>query len=255
MTNCENCFGKKWYAKLDSRGVQMVDRDGLRLWRCFRCGTVQTERAVPIPPTHLRTGASILYFDLEVSYSLTYNYGLKVPGKYIPPDNLVKPFFIIAWSASYMHQPTIYHDTVTPAEAMAWDDNRILPRLNELMLSADILAGHNVDKYDIRRANARFIVNDLDAITGKKTFDTLKIARSKFAFESNRLDYICQILGLDGKDHITSEEWRQVMEGDAKVLGRIEKYNMKDVRSGKRVLNKLQGYAGKKFGYGAVGID
>jgi hypothetical protein len=252
MQNCEFCYGKRWYAKLDKRGVQMVDADGRRLWRCFRCGTVDAERAKPIPPIHIRTGANILYIDLEVSFSLTYNYGLKVPSKYISPDNLLKPYYIIGWAASYMHEKTIYHDAVTPGDALAWSDAKILPRLFELMQSADIIAGHNVDNYDMKRANTRFFLNGLGAVAGKKTLDTLKIARQKFGFESNRLDDICKTLGLRGKDNVTHADWLAVMEGNEKTINKISRYNVTDVRSGKEVLRRLQAYAGKKSYYGSV---
>jgi hypothetical protein len=255
MTNCEICTGKRWYAKLGKNGTQLVNSDGLRLWRCYRCGNIQVESAIPFIPQNIRRGASILYIDLEVSYSLTYSYGLKVPSKYISPENLQKSYFIIAWSASYVGESKIYHDIVTPEDAKLWSDAKILPRLYELMLSADIIAGHNVDGYDIKRANTRFVMNNMDAVTGKKTLDTLKIARSKFAFESNKLDYICEVLGLDGKDHISSEEWKKVMQGDEAVLRHVSRYNIRDVRQGKKVLARLQSYAGKSKTYGTVVLD
>lgn len=260
MQNCDNCFGKKWYAKLDKSGVQMVDADGLRLWRCFRCGKVQTERAAPIPPKHVRTGANILYFDLEVSYSLLYNYGLKVPSKYIAKDNLLQRYIILGWAASYMHETKIYSDFLTSKEITKWNDSRILPRLRELMSGADILAGHNVDGYDVRRSNTRFVLNNMDGILvggsgGKKTLDTLKIARSKFAFESNTLDEICAALGLRGKDPMSREDWLKIQAGDEKTIAKAAKYNVNDVRQGKAVLKKLQPYSGKSSFYGSVGIE
>jgi hypothetical protein len=255
MQNCEICYGKRWYAKLDKNGVQMKNPDGLRQWRCFRCGTVQTERAKPIPPIHVRTGANILYIDLEVSFTEVYNYGLKVPSKYISPENLIHPYYIIGWSASYMHETKIYHDVISPQDAIKWSDAVILPRLFELMQSADIIAGHNVDSYDIKRANTRFFVNGMGAVTDKKTLDTLKIARRKFAFESNRLSYICEVLGLRGKDDITRADWLAVLTGDAKVIKKIERYNINDVRIGKNVLKKMQAYSGKKTYYGSTDIE
>jgi hypothetical protein len=255
VQNCDECFGKRWYTKLDKKGKQIVNRGGQRLWRCFRCGHVQIERAPTIPPIHIRKGANVLYIDLEVSYSEVYNYGLKVPSKYMSFENLVHPYFIIAWAASYMHERTVYSDVVTPKDALKWNDAKILPRLYELMDSADIIAGHNVDSYDIKRANARFFINGLGAVTEKKTLDTLKIARRKFAFESNCLDYICQVLGLRGKDPITRSDWLAVMAGDAKIIDKVARYNVNDVKIGKEVLKKLQAYSGKKAYYGTVSIE
>lgn len=255
MQNCTECFGKKWYAKLDGHGRQIVNKDGLRLWRCFRCGHVQTEHAAPIPPSHIRTGANILYFDLEVSYSLVYNYGLKVPSKYISPDNLIHSYIILGWAASYMHQTKVYSAFLKSNEIKDWDDARILPDLRELMESADILAGHNVVSYDIKRANTRFLKNGLPGVIGKKTLDTLKIARSKLAFESNTLDEICRELGLRGKDPMTRDDWLAIQAGKTEAIRKAATYNIRDVTQGKEVMASLQPFANVKKFYGSVAIE
>ena len=256
MTNCPDCFGKKWLAKIDKRtGLQIKDGQGRKLFFCFRCGRVVAEEINSFLPTHLRLKANVLYFDLEVSLSQYYNYGARVPNKFLSPDNLIRPYFIICWSAGYMHSRTIWSDCVTAEEALAGDDSRILPRLQELMASADILAGHNVDAYDVKRANTRLLLTGGEPVIGKKTFDTLKIARSKFAFESNRLGDICAALGLRGKDGVTGDDWRAIMRGDEKPLRKVARYNARDVRAGKAVLGVLQKYSGKKVDYGTVKLE
>jgi DNA polymerase elongation subunit (family B) len=264
MQNCEQCGGRKWFSHVDSKtGLQrkhhITTADGyeydLRIWRCWRCGNVQEEVA-PFVPVEYRTIANVLYLDLEVSKSMVFNYGLRVPSTYINPEDLYREFYIICWSASYVGKDTVWSECVTTKEAKKWDDKRILFRLHELMESADILAGHNIDKFDLRKVNARFLLNGLEPITGKRTLDTLKIARSKFAFESNRLDYISQKLGLRPKDDIRNSDWLKIVTtGDEKTLKKVNKYCKGDVRSGKGVLEKLMKYSGKKSNYGAIALD
>lgn len=171
-------------------------------------------------------------------------------------DDLFKPRYIISWAASYVGDKKIWSDCVTPKEARKWSDKRILPRLQELMDSADILAGHNLDAFDLKHCNARFLLNDIEPIVGKKTLDTLKIARSKFKFESNRLDYISQILGFRPKDDIRNSDWLKIVTtGDEKTLAKVLKYNKGDVRNGKAVLERLMKYSGKRTNYGAQSLD
>jgi len=93
---------------------------------------------------------------------------------------------MICWSASYIGIDKVWHECITPAQARNQDDSQIVGRLRGLMESAEIWAGHNVDAYDAKRANTRFKLNGLQPVIGKRTIDTLKIARSKYAFESNR---------------------------------------------------------------------
>jgi DNA polymerase elongation subunit (family B) len=255
MQNCTECYGKRWYAKIDNRtGLQLKNRDGQLLWRCFRCGHVQTE---PKPQTILdrtiRTDASILYLDIEVSKSMYFNYGAKVPSKYLRPADLIHPYYIICWSASYLHDEKIWKGCVTPNDAKKWTDKGILKQIHELIKSADIIAGHNVDAFDIKKLNTRFLVNGLEPIVNKKSYDTLKIARSKLALESNKLDEILRLLGLRPKDDITDEDWQKIVRAcDTKVLKKVMDYNINDVAGGKEVLRKFIPFSGKRKDYGSV---
>lgn len=264
MQNCEQCAGKRWLAKINKKtGLQekhhIKTSDGvefdLRIWKCWRCGNVQ-EEVMPFVPISYRSKANILYIDLEVSKSMLFNYGLRVPSTYINPDDLLKESYIICWSASYVGSDVIWSDCVTQKEAKKWDDSRILPRLQELMASADLLAGHNVDRFDVKRANTRFLVNSIEPVTDKKSLDTLKIARAKFAFESNRLDYISQKLGFRPKDDIHNSDWIEIVTtGNEKTLKKVLKYNRGDVREGKKVLERLMSYSGKRDYYGTVTLE
>jgi hypothetical protein len=258
MQNCENCGGKKWLAKINRKtGEQEYHRVkiddaieyNLMIYKCWRCGNVQHEVA-PFIPSPAR-GASVLYLDTEVSKSQMYNYGLRVPSKYISPDNLVNEYYIICWAASYVGRDDVWHDCVTPSEAKKWTDAKILQKIQKLMKSADIIAGHNVDAYDMKRINTRLLLNGLEPVIGKKTMDTLKIARQKFAFESNRLDYIAQRLGLRPKDDITNEDWNNIVRtGDKATLQKVDKYCQGDVNEGKGVYVRLAKYSGKREDYG-----
>jgi hypothetical protein len=263
LQNCEVCSGKKWFAHIDKKtGLQRkhhIKTDefeyDLRIWRCWRCGHIQEEIA-PFVPLGYRTTANILYLDLEISKSLYFNYGARVPSGYINTDDLYRERYIICWSASYVGSKTVWSECVTQKEAKKWDDKRILARLQELMASADILAGHNIDRFDLRHANARFLMQGFEPVIDKKTLDTLKIARSKFFFESNKLDHISQKLGFRPKDHIDNGDWlRIVTTGDQKTLDKVHRYCRKDVSIGKGVLEKLMKYSGKKLHYGSVKLE
>jgi hypothetical protein len=269
VQNCEVCSGKKWFSHIDKKtGLQrkhhIKTSDGveydLRIWKCWRCGNIQ-EEVTPFIPLHYRTTANVLYIDLEVSKSMFYSYGAKVPSTYLNIEDLIHPYFIICWSASYVGSDTVWSDCVTPKEIASWHkgkspDERILARLQELMESADLIAGHNVDGYDVKRSNTRFLLNGIEPVVGKKTIDTLKIARSKFKFESNKLDYISQVLGFRPKDAIHNSDWIEIVTtGSEKTLRKVLKYNKGDVKSGKDVLERLMKYSGKKSHWGSTMLE
>lgn len=255
MQNCTECYGKRWYAKLNKRtGLQEKNRDGQLLWRCYRCGHVQTEpKPQVILDRTIRTDASILYLDIEVSKSLYFNYGAKVPSKYLRSDDLVHEYYIICWSASYLHDDKVWKGCVAPEDAKNWTDAKILKPIRDLMASADILAGHNIDAFDIKKLNTRFMKNGLEPVIGKKTYDTLKIARSKLALESNKLDEILKWYGLRPKDDITNSDWLEIVTKPTKaILKKVMDYNVNDVEGGKAVLRRFTPISGKNPYYGSM---
>jgi uncharacterized protein YprB with RNaseH-like and TPR domain len=82
------------------------------------------------------------------------------------------------------------------------------------------------------------------------------MARSKFTFESNRLDFISQALGFRPKDDIRNSDWINIVTtGDEKTLRKVLKYNKKDVKIGKDVLSKLMLYSGKRTYYGSTTLE
>lgn len=256
MQNCANCGGKKWFTKIDKKtGKQLKNSRGALLWRCWRCGTVQTEPYLTVIPAVVRTGANILYLDVEISKSAYFNYGRRVPTTYLRPDDLIHEYYMICWAASYVGGKKVFSDCVSPPSARHWTDKQILRGLHDIMEGADIIAGHNVDSYDLKKINTRFLLNGLKPID-KPTIDSLKIARARFAFEANDLDSLCRRFGIKGKDKITNEDWLSIVrDGDKKTLEKVDKYCQGDVRNGKKMFEILLPYSRKKMNYGAVALQ
>jgi hypothetical protein len=251
MRLCESCSRRHWRAKINKgTGLQIKHANGNLVYICINCGHVQEEDD-PVIPISERIGANVLYIDVETSKSVYYNYGARVPSKYLNIENLISEWYMMGWAASYVGSDKVFSQVLLPREAKAGDDSDLVIRLHALMDAAEVIAGHNCDNFDLKRCNTRFKLNGLPSIVGKKTIDTLKLARSKYAFESNRLDYICQRLGIDGKDHIDNQDWINAMNGDGATLEKIHKYNRNDVINGKAVLQELMQVANKKYRWGA----
>ena len=241
MQNCPQCFGKKWLKTSKKQ-------DGVRVWKCWRCG-----REVTGDRQYERQKPRVLYIDIETSLTDIYgNFGLKVRGEYINPRMIRHPYFIICWSAMWMDTHKLYSGCVTQQAALEWTDKDILLPLFDLMDKADIVAGHNVDGYDVKRINTRLKLNGFEKPEKFKTIDTLKIARAKFAFESNKLDHISQILGLRPKDDMCIEDWIEISEtGNKKILKKMLHYNHGDVITGAKVLESFEDWSDKPLDFAA----
>lgn len=124
------------------------------------------------------------------------------------------------------------------------DDRLLVQDLHKLLSQADILVAHNIDRFDMRKANARFIIHGLDPIPPVKTIDTLKIARRHFNFNSNKLDDLGNYLGVGRKLANTGKHlWLSCIAGDMASWKMMKDYNKQDTLLLEKVYLKLRPYA------------
>lgn len=121
------------------------------------------------------------------------------------------------------------------------DDKKLLIELSKLISEADIVIAHNGDKFDITFTNTRLVANGLKPMALPKTIDTLKVARTKFRFLSNRLDDLGNFLGVGRKlPHTGKHLWFGCMNNDSTSWKLMQKYNEQDVRLLEAVYYKLR---------------
>jgi predicted PolB exonuclease-like 3'-5' exonuclease len=126
----------------------------------------------------------------------------------------------------------------------------------EVAKQADELIAHNGDRFDLPWLNARCIYHGLDPSPIMKTVDTLVIARRRFKFNSNRLDYLGKHLIGEGKIETEFGLWKDVMKGCKKAMNKMVKYCKKDVELLERVWKRLQPYHTPKTHVGRLnGLD
>lgn len=124
------------------------------------------------------------------------------------------------------------------------NDLALVKELHRMLDEADIVVAHNGDSFDIKKANARFAIHGLTPPSPYKTIDTLKIARAKFKFGSNKLTDLGQYLGIGGKlPHTGAHLWFSAMEGDEAAWNLMRRYNKRDVELLVKVYEKLKPWA------------
>lgn len=110
------------------------------------------------------------------------------------------------------------------------DDRELVMELWGLLNEADIVSGHNVDEFDIKKVNARFVKHGLPPPAPYKTVDTKKVAKRHFKFDSNSLNNLCDFLGIGRKlKHTGFDMWEDCLAGDVKAWAMMKKYNAHDV--------------------------
>jgi DNA polymerase elongation subunit (family B) len=177
------------------------------------------------PEVLKQQGAKILLFDLETAPLEMYLWGLKQNG-WISPKMIKKNWSILCWSAKWLFEPNVMSGTVDMHEACDRSDASIVDELWTLLDDADIIIAHNGARFDVRRMNARFALNDLNPPMPYKVIDTLRVIRRQFDFPAYNLDYVNGLFGLETKkgNEEGMQLWKDCVEHDpAKAPIALEK--------------------------------
>ena len=119
--------------------------------------------------------AKVLLLDIETAPMEVYVWGLYK--QRISHTNIIKDWNIICWSAKWLNDSDYKGDCLTPKESIERNDKRILQSIWNLLEKADVVIGHNVERFDLRKLNARFKYHGINPPTPYQTIDTLKHSR------------------------------------------------------------------------------
>jgi len=196
----------------------------------------------------LKTKRRRLYFDIEVSANvgLFWQSGYKLQ---IGTENIIKERAVICICYKWEDDNDVYY--------LQWDknqcDKKLLHEFINVANEADELVGHNGDKFDLAWIRTRCLLHKIDMFPTYNTIDTLKIARSKFRFNSNRLDYIGKFLGLGQKNHTNFDLWKDIMlKNCTKSMNIMIDYCIQDVVLLEKVHKALNNHIPAKTHYGVI---
>jgi len=193
---------------------------------------------VILPKSNIR----ILLLDIETAPCAGFYFGNRYE-IYISQEQVISESFILTYSAKYLGNPNIIFGGLTYEEVKNEDDSRIVAELYDLLDKVDIVIAHNGKQFDIKVINTRLLFNGFPQPKPYKVVDTLLIARRVFKFPSNKLDSICQFLGLDTKIETEGFKlWKGYLNGDEESMTRMMEYNIQDTIILEQVYLKLRAW-------------
>jgi hypothetical protein len=172
----------------------------------------------------------IAFFDLENSPSLGWYYDRYKEGNIVADE---QDWFMLSFAWQWADEKKIHCKALCDYpgyEKNKTDDSHLVKDLHKLFDEADWLIAHNGQRFDRRKANARYLGLNLPPPSPYKMIDTLKVARSEFMLTSNRLGDLGDFLKLGSKiPTIGFKLWRRCIDGDPKAWAIMKKYNKRDV--------------------------
>ena len=190
----------------------------------------------------------VLIYDIETSYNIgkfwRAGYNLN-----INPGDIIHERAIICISYKWLGEEQVYN--------LTWDKNQcdkfLLEQFIPILDEADMIVAHNGDRYDLKFIKTRALKHNLKMLINYKQFDTLKVAKAKFMFNSNKLDYISKFLGAEGKISTEMKLWDDIILRKCPIaLIKMLDYCDEDVRQLEVVYNALVSWDNPRFHAGVI---
>lgn len=174
----------------------------------------------------------ILLLDVETKPLTSFVWGLWENN--VALNQIKEDWSILSWSAKWLGEDEVFYEDNRHSDNLE-DDKELLRGIWKLIDEADILVGHNIKSFDEKRLNARFIQNGFKPPSSYRQEDTMLIAKARFGFTSNKLEYLtgklCGKKKLDHGKFPGFKMWSECMKGNIEAWDEMESYNRMDVES------------------------
>lgn len=194
-----------------------------------------------------KSGPRVLTLDIETAPILGYVWSLW--DQNVALNQIESDWYVLAWAAKWLGDApgkVMYADQRSARDIE--DDKKILQKIWKLLDEADIVITQNGKKFDEKKLNARFILNGMKPPSPYQHIDTCQIAKARFGFTSNKLEYLTSKLNtkyrkLDHAKFAGFKLWRECLAGNPEAWREMEKYNRHDVLSTEELYLNLQPWA------------
>lgn len=165
----------------------------------------------------------VLIFDIETSPVIATTWDLYP--KALSIDNILKDWYLVSAAWKVVGESKVH----SVCSERPHDDKKAVKALRDAIASADVIVGHNSDRFDLKKLNSRIITHGLPPLPPVPTVDTVKEVKRVAQFTSHKLDYLSKVLTGNRKVHVDYQLWLDVLSGSKKALKTMVAYNKVDV--------------------------
>lgn len=189
-------------------------------------------------------GPKILFFDIETAPLKAHLWSMWQQG--VGLNQIEADWFMLSFCCKWAHSDEVFYYDQRNAENIE-DDYELVLKLWHFLNEADVVVGQNSKRFDVKKANSRFILNGLPKPSTYRQIDTMEIAKRNFGFTSNRLEYMTDKLCTEYKKSKHKkfhghELWSECLKGNLEAWLEMEDYNRLDVLSLEELYNILSSW-------------
>lgn len=198
-------------------------------WTEYDKGLAITNNNSWIKSKKSQTSARVLVLDIETKYLLLE--GWQMFNQNFSVDQIAEDWSILSYSAKWLGKDEVIYSDVTEKT-----EDDILQELHHLLDYADFVIAHNGKRFDLKKIRARMITRGFQPYSPVRIIDTLEIAKTEFAFTSNKLLYLTRLLckKTQKSDHgkfAGHMLWKEFLKGNPEAIETMRNYNIIDVVS------------------------
>lgn len=177
----------------------------------------------------------IVTIDLETAPLSVWCWGLWEQN--IGLEMIQDEWTILSYSAKWLDRKEVeFKCTGGRGKHKVRDDKAVCLALWNILNTADICITQNGKSFDIKKANARFIMHGLKPYSPIKVIDTKIVAKSQFGFTSNKLEWMADKINKAVKKDKHKkfpgfELWAECLTDNPAAWAEMAKYNADDVRA------------------------
>ena len=198
----------------------------------------------------------VLLFDIETAPNKMMGWGLW--NQNFGLNQIENEWFLLSYSAKWLGSDEVMYEDMEGIVSTE-DDTHLMDSLWKLFDEADILIGQNSKAFDVKKMNARWIMNGYQPPSPYKQIDTLDIAKRNFAFTSRKLAYmtdkICENKKLSHQKFAGFELWKQCMLDNPEAWIEMKSYNIADVVSLEELYLKMAAWDNKHVNFNLYHSD
>ena len=185
----------------------------------------------------------VLYFDIETMAKKAYVWGNYEQNIIATAEDWYMLSYAFKWQGDTKVQVKALPDYPKTYKANPHEDLLLVKDLWNLLNQADIVIAHNGRKFDVKKANARFIFHGLRPPKPFKIVDTREVAKKHFRFDSNKLDDLADYFGIGRKIQTGGFQlWLGCAAGIKAAWAKMKKYNIHDITLLEKVYLKMLPY-------------
>ena len=180
----------------------------------------------------------ILLIDIETAPNKVWSWGLW--DQTIGTNQVEETSYTLCWAAKWLGSKEVMFDSVKKSGL-----KNMMKRMHDLLNEADVVIHYNGCKFDVPTLNKEFIILGFPPPSPYKQIDCMREVKRMFRFQSNKLAFVSESLGIGSKiAHEGFELWVKCMDpkrkGHASAWKRMKDYNREDVKLLEKLYKRLR---------------